>query len=73
MAHAAIAISTPEHIEYIIKYRTRWSKPVQLRMFRDAKQKLLAFRSVKSISGDEFQRLNQAVEVARQETVRGRN
>jgi len=73
MANAAIAISTPEHIEHIIKYRTRWSRSVQLRMLRDAKQKLLAFRAVKRISGEEFQRLNNAINITRQEVVRGRN
>lgn len=73
MAHPAIAISKPEHIEYIIRFRARWDKRVQLRMLRDAKQKLLAFRAVKSISGDEYLRLNQAVEMTLQEIVRGRN
>jgi len=73
MTHLAIAISKPEDIEYIIKFKRRWNEDVVLGMLQDAKAKLLAFRLVGKITGDEFRTITHKIAVAHQETVNGQH
>lgn len=73
MAFPSISITTPEHIEYIIKYKRRWRKDVVLRMLKDARAKLFAFRNAHLVTADEFKITSHKITVAQQEARSGQH